>query len=109
MKFIRTKNTGLCCFKKHTIMKNPFAKQNNRTLIALGVTGAAAAGAIAYLYFTENGNTTRNKISDNLGGGLDKLGKTIKDTFNDVVAGIISDKTPVSKKTAKAVVEHVNK
>jgi hypothetical protein len=91
-------------------MKNPFVKKNNHTiLIALGVTGAAAAGAIAYLYLTDNGNTTRDKISDNLDGGWDKLGKTLKNTFYDMVASIISDKTPVSKRAAKAVVEHVNK
>jgi hypothetical protein len=89
-------------------MKNPFVKQNNTTLIALGVTGAAAAGAIAYLYLTESGHTTRGKISNNLSDGWGKLGETLKDTFNGILAGVISDKTPVSKKTAKAVIDHMN-
>jgi hypothetical protein len=47
-------------------MKNPFKKQNNTALIAIGVTGAAAAGAIAYLYLTDSGSNTRNKLSDSL-------------------------------------------
>ena len=90
-------------------MKNPFVKRNNTALIALGVTGAAAAGAIAYLYLTDSGNHTRDKITDNLSGSWDKLSKNLKDTFNDLAATFIGDKTPVSKKTAKAMIEHVNK
>ncbi|NNU34348.1 hypothetical protein HK413_09700 [Mucilaginibacter sp. S1162] len=64
-------------------MKNPFVKQNNTALIALGITGAAAAGAIAYLYLTDSGNNTRNKISDSVSGEIDKLAKTFKNSFKD--------------------------
>jgi gas vesicle protein len=90
-------------------MKNPFVKQNNTALIALGITGAAAAGAIAYLYLTDSGNTTRNKISDTISGEIDKLAKTFKDSFKDLASGIISNKTNVSKKTVRAVADHVVK
>jgi gas vesicle protein len=91
-------------------MKNPFVKHNNNAaLIALGITGAAAAGAIAYLYLTDSGHNTRDKISDNVSKEIDKLTKTFKDSFKDLAAGIISAKTPLSKKTVKAVADHVVK
>jgi gas vesicle protein len=90
-------------------MKNLFVKQNNTALIALGITGAAAAGAIAYLYLTDSGSNTRHKISDTVSGEIDKLAKVFKDSFKDLAAGIISDKTNVSKKTVKAVADHVVK
>jgi gas vesicle protein len=90
-------------------MKNPFVKQNNTALIALGITGAAAAGAIAYLYLTESGSNTRNKLSDSVSSEIDKLTKTFKDSFKDLAASIISNKTNVSKKTVKAVADHVVK
>lgn len=90
-------------------MKNPFVKQNNAALIALGITGAAVAGAIAYLYLTDSGNNTRNKISDTLSDEIDKLAKTFKDSFKDVTASMISDKTNISKNTVRAVADHVVK
>jgi gas vesicle protein len=90
-------------------MKNPFVKQNNTALIALGITGAAVAGTIAYLYLTESGNSTRNKISDTLNDEIDKLAKTFKDSFKDLAAGIISDKTNFSKKAVRVVANHVVK
>lgn len=79
-------------------MKNPFVKQNNTALIVLGITGAAAAGALAYLYLTDSGNTTRNKISDTLSSEIDKLAKTFTDSFKDLASGIISEKTNIPKK-----------
>ncbi len=90
-------------------MKNPFVKQrNNNTLIALGITGAAAAGAIAYLYFTENGTNTRSKISDVLSGELDKFSKVLKDSFKDLTASVISDKTNLSKKTVRKIADQAS-
>lgn len=89
-------------------MKNPFVKKNNNAaLIALGITGAAAVGAIAYLYLTESGNSTRDKISDTVGKEVDKLAKSFKDTFKDLAAGFVSEKANISKATAKAVADHV--
>ncbi|WP_214072338.1 YtxH domain-containing protein [Mucilaginibacter sp. dw_454] len=90
-------------------MKNPFERKNNTALIALGVTGAAAAGAIAYLYLTDSGHNTRNKISDSLADTIDKISHGLKDEFKNIVSGFISDKTNISKKTVKAVADHVSK
>jgi hypothetical protein len=87
-------------------MKNPFAKKNNTALIALGVTGAAAAGAIAYLYLTDNGSNTRNKVSHALTNELDRLTNVFTDGFKDIASGFISDKTNFSKKTVRAVADH---
>jgi len=91
-------------------MKNPFKKQRNHTaLIALGVTGAAAAGAIAYLYLTDNGTETRNKISDSLSETIDKIGHSLKDEIKNLASAFISHKTGISKKTVKTVADHVSK
>lgn len=93
------------------LLKNiPFKKHNNHTaLIALGVTGAAAAGAIAYLYFTDNGNNARHKATDSLNQTIDKLSHSIKDEFKNLVSAFISDKTGVAKRTVKTVADHVSK
>lgn len=91
-------------------MKIPFKKQKNHTaLIALGVTGAAAAGAIAYLYFTDSGHNTRNKISDSLSETIDKISHSLKDEFKNIASAFISDKTGVSKRAIKTVADHVSK
>jgi gas vesicle protein len=91
-------------------MKNPFVKHNNNAaLIALGITGAAAAGAIAYLYLTDSGNNTRDRLSETVSKEIDKLSKTFKDSLKDIAAGFVSDKTPLSKKTVRAVADHVTK
>jgi hypothetical protein len=90
-------------------MKNPFERKNNTALIALGVTGAAAAGAIAYLYLTDSGHSTRNKISDTLADTIDKISHGLKDEFKNIVSGFISDKTNISKKRVKAVADHISK
>ncbi|HEY9534580.1 MAG TPA: YtxH domain-containing protein [Mucilaginibacter sp.] len=90
-------------------MKNPFKKQNNTALIALGVTGAAAAGAIAYLYLTDSGNNTRNKISDSVSETIDKISHSLKDEFKNIASAFISKKAGVSKRTVKAVADHVSK
>jgi hypothetical protein len=79
-------------------MKNPLAKQDNTALFVSIAVGAITAGAIAYLYLTEDGAEAREKLS----------GK-IKGLIKDAAAGVIADKTPVSKKTAKKVVDHVAK
>lgn len=90
-------------------MKNPFKKQRNNTaLIALGVTGAAAAGAIAYLYFTENGNNARHQATDSLSKTIDKIGHSLKDEFKNLASSFISDKTGVAKRTVKRVADHVS-
>ncbi|MFD2874287.1 hypothetical protein ACFS5N_17530 [Mucilaginibacter ximonensis] len=95
--------------KKEILKHNPFKKHHNNTaLIALGVAGAAAAGAIAYFYFTDNGNDARNKAADSLSEAIDKLSHNIKDEFKSLVSAFISDKTGVAKHTVKAVADHVS-
>ncbi|GAA4092446.1 YtxH domain-containing protein [Mucilaginibacter panaciglaebae] len=90
-------------------MKNLFRRQNNTPLIILGVTGVAAAGAIAYLYLTDSGNNTRNKISDSLGDTIDKISHSLKDEFKNMASTFISDKTGVSRRAVKAVADHVSR
>lgn len=90
-------------------MKNPFKKQNNTPMIVLGVTGAAAAGALAYLYLTDSGSNTRNKLSESLCETMDKISHGLKDEFKNIASGFISDKIGVSKKTVKTVADHVSK
>ncbi|MCC8426506.1 hypothetical protein [Mucilaginibacter sp. UR6-11] len=90
-------------------MKNPFVKKNNTALIALGVTGAAAAGAIAFLYLTKNGSATRDKISNSLNEELDKIGKVFTDSVKDIASNFVSNKTNVSKKTVRAFADHIVK
>jgi hypothetical protein len=68
-------------------MKNPFKKQNHNGLIATLVIGSIAAGAIAYLYFTETGNETRKHLK-----------KKAKAKAKDLAADILSKKTGLSKK-----------
>jgi len=45
-------------------MKNPFQKEDNTGIIVAAVVGAVAAGAAAYLLFTESGSSVREKIAD---------------------------------------------
>jgi gas vesicle protein len=90
-------------------MKNPLVKKNHTVLIALGITGAAAAGAIAYLYLTDNGSSTRDKISDTVSKEIDKLTNVFKDSFKDIASNFISDKTNLPKNAVRAVADHVIK
>lgn len=94
---------------KKLLKKNPFKKRNNTPLIVLGVTGAAAAGAIAYLYLTDSGANARNKVTDSLSQTFDRIGHSLKDEFKNIASAFVSDKTGVSKRTVKAVADHVSK
>jgi hypothetical protein len=71
-------------------MKNPFEKENNNGLIAAIVIGSIAAAALAYLFFTEDGEEV-----------LAGLKHTIKEKAKDIAFGVVSDKTGISKKTVK--------
>jgi len=77
-------------------MKNPFEKQDNSGLIAAIFIGSIAAGALAYLYLTENGDHLRGDLK-----------KKFKEKAKDVAAGAISKKTGLSKKLLKKVADHV--
>jgi gas vesicle protein len=79
-------------------MNDPFEKKDNTGLILTIAIGAAVAAGLAYLFMTEDG-----------GEALEKLKRQAKDGLKDMAAGIISDKTNISKKTVKKVADHVVK
>jgi gas vesicle protein len=94
---------------KKLLKKNPFKKHKNHTaLIALSVTGAAAAGAIAYLYMTDSGNNARHKMTDSLSQTFDRIGHSLKDEFKNIASAFISDKSGVSKGNVKAVADNIS-
>lgn len=71
-------------------MKNPLVKQNNSGLIALVVVGGVVAAGVAWLLLTDDGDEL-----------LENLKKQVKEIAKDTVAGVVSKKTGISKKTAK--------
>ena len=71
-------------------MKNPFEKESHTGLIAGLIIGGAVAAGLAYLFLTEDGEEV-----------LEGLIHEIKDMAKNMAAGIISDKTGISKPTAK--------
>ena len=77
-------------------MKNPFVKNDQTGLIAAIFLGSLAAGAIAYLYLTEDGEQTRGKLK-----------KKMKEKAKDVAASAVSKKTGISKKLAKKAADMV--
>ena len=77
-------------------MKNPFEKEDHTGLVILVAAAAVTAGALAYLYLTEDGGEMRESIKHKL-----------KDTAKDIASGVISEKIGVKKKTVKAVADHV--
>jgi HJR/Mrr/RecB family endonuclease len=79
-------------------MRNPFESQHKTAIAVSLAAGTLAAGAAAYLYFTESGSHFRGGIT-----------RKIKDAGKDLIAGFISEKTPISKKTARIATDHVVK
>lgn len=79
-------------------MKNPFVKQDNTGLIVLAAVAVTAAGALAYLYFTESGKEVRISVQHKLKGKA-----------KDLAAGLISSKTGIKKKNVKKAADHVVK
>ncbi|QEC79455.1 hypothetical protein [Mucilaginibacter ginsenosidivorax] len=78
-------------------MKNPFVKKQDHTfLIASIAVGALAAGAVAYLFLTDDGADNRKKLE-----------RTIKKSFKKAAADVVEQKTILSKKTAKVVADHL--
>jgi hypothetical protein len=45
-------------------MGNIFSRHSHRELIVPVAIGSAAAGTLAYLFFTENGSNLRHKVTD---------------------------------------------
>ncbi len=78
-------------------MKNPFAKKQDHTfLIASIAIGALAAGAVAYLFLTDDGADNRKKLE-----------RSIKKSFKKAAADVVEQKTILSKKAAKVVADHL--
>ncbi len=77
-------------------MKNPF-KKDNTTLIAAIAVASVAAGAVAYLFLTENGHDARKSMK-----------KKIKSIAKDAAADAVKY-TRISKKAVKAVADHMVK
>ena len=71
-------------------MKNRLEKDTHTGLVAGLVIGGVVAAGLAYLFFTEDGEAT-----------LERLKHKVKDMAKDLAAGVISDKTGVSKPTVK--------
>lgn len=89
-------------------MKNPFEKDNSNLVVPI-IIGAAAAAAIAYLFVTESGAETRNRIADSVDKGWDTLKKKIpaekiselKDKVSDTVSSIIGSSENNNEATAQ--------
>jgi len=77
-------------------MKNPFVKENTNAVIALSLIGSIAAAAAAYLFLTESGATMRGNAK-----------RKVKAKIKDKASGLVSRKTGISKKAAKAVTNAV--
>jgi len=77
-------------------MKNPFVKQDHTFLIASIAVGSLAAGAAAYLFLTESGAETREKL----------FGK-IKEGFKEATAGIVDKVTGLTKKADEVMSDEV--
>ncbi len=77
-------------------MKNPFAKTDQTGIIVGAGLAVVTAGALAYLYLTENGRGVRRSIKGRL-----------KNEAKDLVATAISNKTGIRKKTVKKATDHL--
>jgi hypothetical protein len=79
-------------------MKNPFEKQQYKTMILAGAILSLAAAGAAYLFLSDNGKNTRKGLK-----------KKIKSIAKDAAVNAISRKTKIKKKGVKAVADHVVK
>ncbi|RZA02392.1 MAG: hypothetical protein EOP47_07105 [Sphingobacteriaceae bacterium] len=71
-------------------MKNPFAKEDNRGMIAAVLLGGVALGAVAYLYLTDSGKSQRGKFK-----------KTLEEKGKEMAASAVRKKLGISKKLVK--------
>jgi hypothetical protein len=79
-------------------MKNPFEKDNYKTLILAGAILSLAAAGVAYLFLSDKGKDTKKGLK-----------RKIKAIAKDAAINAISKKTKIKKKSIKAVADHVVK
>ena len=79
-------------------MKNPFEKDNHKTIILAGAVVSLALAGAAFLFFSGKGKDTRKGLK-----------KKIKDMAKDAAVNAISKKAKLNKKAVKAVADHVVK
>jgi gas vesicle protein len=78
--------------------ENPFTKTGNNGLVATLLIGGIAASAVVYLYLSESGTKARVGLK-----------KKIREKVKDKVSDVVHNKTGISKKAVKAVVDHLIK
>ena len=79
-------------------MRNPFEKDNHRTLIIAGTLLTVAAGAAAFLFLTDIGQDTRKRLK-----------KQIKRIAKDAAVKAVHKKTRISRKAVKTAADHIVK
>jgi hypothetical protein len=79
-------------------MKNPFEKENHKTLILAGAILSIVAAGTAFLLLSDKGRNTRKGLK-----------KKIKSIAKDAAVNAVSKKTRIKKKAVKAVADHVVK
>jgi hypothetical protein len=79
-------------------MKNPFEKDNNKTIILAGAVVSLALAGAAFLFFSDKGKRTRKGLK-----------KKLKGIAKDAAVNAISKKAKLNKKTVKAVADQVLK
>lgn len=67
-------------------MKNPLKGKNKRMLIGAIAAGAAVAGGLSWLLFSEGGKALTCRIKENM-----------KDQAKDLAASVLSEQTGVTK------------
>jgi hypothetical protein len=83
---------------KYKIMKNPFEKDNYKTLILAGAILSLTAAGAAYLFLSDKGKDTKRSLK-----------RKIKAIAKDAAIDAISKKTQIKKKVIEAVADHVVK
>ena len=77
-------------------MKN-IMKNDNRTALLIGLGAVALiAGAAVYLFLTEDGIETKEKLT-----------KSVRNQVRDIAAKAIAHKAELSKKLVRKAAEHV--
>jgi hypothetical protein len=79
-------------------MKNPFERDNYKTVVLAGAILSLAAAGVAYLFFSDKGKSPRKGLK-----------KKIKSIAKDAAVNAISKKTKIKKKAVKALADHVVK